>query len=240
MSKENGNIRIKIGDPDTTITGEHTYVIGYTVQRGINFFEKHDEIYWNATGNEWNVPIHQAKAIVRLSRKDEHMKIYKHLVLPDMNMNKPQIVLLMFDNAKAVFITVDDKIQGPDLKSYQGFTVVMGLPKGYFMPATTWQEIRWFIQDNGVLFIPLLVFFSLYYRWYRYGRDPQRHKSNAPMYSEPEGLTAAEVGVIVDERTDTKDISGSLIQTGCERIYKDKRGTKRKDTETKGLSFHTA
>ena len=45
-----GYERIKIGDPDRTISGEHTYDIRYRVKGALNGFEDHDELYWNAIG----------------------------------------------------------------------------------------------------------------------------------------------------------------------------------------------
>ena len=49
---------IKIGDPDKTISGEHTYAITYTVEGGLLFLDDTGaEIYWNVTGAQWNVPI---------------------------------------------------------------------------------------------------------------------------------------------------------------------------------------
>lgn len=57
---------VKIGDPDKIITHEHTYNILYTVENGIGSnYEDHDEIYWNVTGNEWNVPINSASIIIK-------------------------------------------------------------------------------------------------------------------------------------------------------------------------------
>ena len=52
--------RLKIGDPDKTITGAHRYTITYRVRGALNGFEGHDELYWNAIGTEWPVPIEQA------------------------------------------------------------------------------------------------------------------------------------------------------------------------------------
>lgn len=52
--------RLKIGDPDKTITGAHRYTITYRVGGALNGFEGHDELYWNAIGTEWPVPIEQA------------------------------------------------------------------------------------------------------------------------------------------------------------------------------------
>jgi hypothetical protein len=60
------NLRIKIGDPDVVVTGEQRYRIQYTVSGGLNPFPDHDEFYWNATGNEWPVTIEAASATVRL------------------------------------------------------------------------------------------------------------------------------------------------------------------------------
>ncbi len=52
VSQEPGGItRIKIGDPDETITGAHTYTIVYTVEAAMNGFRDHDELYWNAIGD---------------------------------------------------------------------------------------------------------------------------------------------------------------------------------------------
>ena len=52
--------RLRIGDPDKTITGTHRYSITYRIQGALNGFEGHDELYWNAIGTEWPVVIEQA------------------------------------------------------------------------------------------------------------------------------------------------------------------------------------
>ena len=54
-------LRIKIGDANTLITGEHTYLISYKVGGAITYFSDHDELYWNITGNRWVVPIEKAE-----------------------------------------------------------------------------------------------------------------------------------------------------------------------------------
>ena len=56
--------RIKIGDPDRTITGEHQYEITYRVRGAMNGFKDHDELVWNAIGTEWAVPIGAANVTV--------------------------------------------------------------------------------------------------------------------------------------------------------------------------------
>jgi len=56
------DLQLKIGDPDRTISGPQRYRISYTVAGAFNAFETHDEFYWNVTGNEWGVPILTAHA----------------------------------------------------------------------------------------------------------------------------------------------------------------------------------
>lgn len=58
LSKNNEQVYLKIGNADKTITGTHIYKINYTVENGIGSnYKDHDEIYWNATGNDWLVGI---------------------------------------------------------------------------------------------------------------------------------------------------------------------------------------
>lgn len=57
--------RLKIGDPDKTISGRHVYVIVYEVRGALNAFAEHDELFWNVTGNAWDVPIERAALRVR-------------------------------------------------------------------------------------------------------------------------------------------------------------------------------
>lgn len=77
---ENGPfLNVKIGDPFTTITGPHTYVITYTVRDGLRALTPDDvadpqapagltagdvELYWDFVGTGWQVPIASARATV--------------------------------------------------------------------------------------------------------------------------------------------------------------------------------
>ena len=56
--------RIKIGDPDRTITGVHGYEITYRLEHALNGFEDHDELVWDAIGADWALIIEQATVSV--------------------------------------------------------------------------------------------------------------------------------------------------------------------------------
>jgi len=57
--------KLKIWIPGAVDTVK-TVVVRYRVLNGLKFFEEHDELYWNVTGDEWEVPIERARAVVRL------------------------------------------------------------------------------------------------------------------------------------------------------------------------------
>jgi len=63
-SRAGGYLRIRVGDPERTLTGQQDYWFRYRVGRGLLFFPDHDELYWNATGTEWAFPIERAEAYV--------------------------------------------------------------------------------------------------------------------------------------------------------------------------------
>ena len=68
LSNEGVYRRIRIGHPKRTVTGVQEYRIRYHVRRGILWLEEHDELYWNATGTEWQVPIDAADVTIRAPR----------------------------------------------------------------------------------------------------------------------------------------------------------------------------
>src|SRR5205085_5400562 len=65
-SRDRGNLVLKIGDPNRTISGRQTYVIRYNVRGVLNPFNDHDELYWNVVGTGWPVPVKAAAATVSL------------------------------------------------------------------------------------------------------------------------------------------------------------------------------
>jgi uncharacterized membrane protein len=224
LSHEGKNLRITVGDPDKTVMGIHTYRITYSVLRGILNFKDHDELYWNVTGNEWTVPIQMVKSIVHLPAGAVSDTLQTACFTGAYGSTEKNCALKT-DISSVTFTTTKS------LGVREGLTIVLGLPKGIFIEPTLWQQILWFVQDNWVVFVPFIVFFILLYRWFKYGRDPETGKHIAPMYDAPKGMTPAEVGVLVDEKADPRDISGALIQLAVKGYLKIK------EVETKVLFF---
>jgi uncharacterized protein (TIGR04222 family) len=63
-SDTNGNVVIRIGNPDITITGAQEYTIRYRIRGALNPFDDFDELLWDAIGTDWGVPIERASVTV--------------------------------------------------------------------------------------------------------------------------------------------------------------------------------
>jgi hypothetical protein len=64
VSRDGGVVHIRIGSPDQTITGAHTYVISYEVRRALTRVAGHAGFSWNLVGDDWGVPIRDITARV--------------------------------------------------------------------------------------------------------------------------------------------------------------------------------
>ena len=64
------------------------------------------------------------------------------------------------------------------------------------------QTARW-----GVPFA-FVVMFAVWWRW---GRDPDPGRSVAPLYEPPPNISPAEAGTLIDDRSDPRDITSTLI-----------------------------
>jgi len=197
------DIEFKIGDADILITGKHIYVINYTIKRAINYFNDHDELYWNATGNEWNVPILESSATLTLPQNIPVNKLQAVCYSGSFGSTTP-CTNQSLNSGKAIF-------NQDLLSSYEGLTVVFGWPKGIVRqpgPAEIFLET---LKDNWIMFLPLIVLIWLFYHWYTRGRDPEGRKTIIPEFDAPDNLTPLEIGTIIDEKAENKDLSAELI-----------------------------
>ena len=61
-SDSDSEVVVKIGSPNIFVQGAYVYEIDYVVRNGINYFEDHDELYWNIIGTGWEIPIEKVIA----------------------------------------------------------------------------------------------------------------------------------------------------------------------------------
>ncbi len=219
-SIKNDYLHIKIGNSNQYVSGEKLYIINYTVGRAINYFDTYDELYWNVTGNEWNIPINWSSVRIILPEiiKEEQIKTKCFAGrIGSINNCFDKLLLGDGDLKKEINFT-----QGK-LSSQEGLTVVVGLPKGTLTKPSWFKNALNVIWDNKIIFLPIAVFVILFYLWWEKGRDPRGRKTIIAQYEPPDNLTPIEIGTIIDEKVDKRDISAEIINLAVKGYIKIKR-----------------
>ena len=199
-SRQGHYLKWKIYIDDAT-DAERTIHLHYQVHNGLKFFEDHDELYWNVTGDEWDVPIGNAIAQVLLPpgvtgiRTNEFTGSYG---------SRAQNAAL-----EASENTVEVSMQRP-LSFHEGLTVVVGWDKGFVKEPGTSDLIDQFLASNWPIFFPIPVFLFMFWLWYTRGRDP-RVGPIAVQYAPPDGISPAEAGTLVDETAAMRDITATIV-----------------------------
>jgi uncharacterized membrane protein len=209
VKKAGPMIHIRIGDAKRYVRGNQTYIITYEVENVILFFDDHDELYWNVTGNYWKAPIKEASATVSLITK----KKSKNLMVAGYEGgygSKEECGFEVYDNS-GKFITKRS------LKMGEGLTIAFGWDKGIVFPPSSWKKFLWAmnIAENWIFLLPIFSFIYMFNLWYRKGRDPRVRESVTVMYEPPKfesrPLTPAEVGTLIDEKLDPRDITSTIV-----------------------------
>lgn len=209
---------LKIGDPDKTIEGDNRYVIFYKVEGGLRYFEDHDELYWNITGNSWEVPIRKATAIINLPQEVSESEIKIECYSGAHGDNAKNCTGI--SNGKSTIFSTSIF-----LNSYQGLTVVKGFPKGIVDVLMPERFIPFHERWYGKLTIAgLIIASTLWYivlpiyllvKWLRFGRDPNVGIPVTSAYDIPKigtrELTPAELGALVDEHVDKRDLFATIV-----------------------------
>lgn len=196
------HLRLRIGDPDVTITGKHTYTIVYSVLLGARFLGEYDELYWNITGNRWEARIDSSEFSIILPEpiqlEDNEVKIFKGEYGTR--------------NTLYNFVIGESVISGGSGTLYagDGVTIAIKFPKGYLKAPSIGRVGLLWLRNNFYFFIPLIALVLLFIHWYRNGRDISPGTIKVE-YEPPVGLTAAEVGTILDQKVDTVDVISILF-----------------------------
>ena len=207
-SVSNG-IRIYIGDEDHYIDkGVHTYTLSYRTDRQLGFFDDHDELYWNVTGNGWRFPIEEASASVRLPRSVPGAGLALDAYTGPSGAQGRNFEAYLDVDSRAHFRTTRGLAGG------EGLTVVVSWPKGHVIEPSARQRLDWFVEDNGgvlaggVGLLVLLIYYAVC--WSRVGRDPFPGIV-IPRYTPPDGHSPASMRFVRRMGYDDVAFSTALV-----------------------------
>ncbi len=208
------NIEIRIGDPDKLVNGEKTYNIFYNVQDGIRFFEDHDELYWNVTGNDWEVPIENSKAVIHLWQMVSENELKFSCFTGVYGSKESRCQWLEDGKGNITFESL--KVLNPK----EGLTIVLGWPKGIVKSPGFFQKLLRNLKKFWSLLIPIFVFIFLFREWWLKGRDFPLKKPIIVQYGPPENIKPLQAAVIMYQRIRPRDISATIVDLAIKGYLK--------------------
>ena len=208
-SREGDYRKLKIWVPGARDT-DRTVAIRYHVVGGLRFFEDgesegfaraHDELYWNATGDEWTVPIRSA--VVRIELPDGVTGLQATAYTGGYGSRESDAEVTQLEHGFQI-------ASSRTLQARQGLTVAVAWDPGVVKRPGVLTRAGLFLRANWILLLPLLIAGFMAWLWRAKGRDPAL-RPIAPWYEPPDGLTPAELGTLVDNRPDTRDVTATLV-----------------------------
>jgi|GraSoiStandDraft_32_1057276.scaffolds.fasta_scaffold52570_2 uncharacterized membrane protein YgcG len=199
-SRERHYRKLKIYVPEAQ-DSHRTIIIEYSVSDALRFFEDHDELYWNVTGDEWDVPIQAASARVLLPEGATGIRVN---VFTGAYGSRAQQA-----DSEIVGNGVEVRTRQP-LGYHEGLTIAVAFDKGIVHEPTAFDKAALFLRSNWPLGLPVVIFVLMFYLWWTRGRDP-RLRPIAAQYEPPDQLTPGEAGTLVDDSADMRDITSTIV-----------------------------
>lgn len=222
-STKDGFLKLKVTVPGA-VDATKMVIFEYSIANVVKFFGDHEEFYWNVTGNDSPLPIEHASATVYLPEKTSGSL-------------QAQAFVGTYGSTERARVLVEGPVVSTEttapLPMHGGLTIDVYIPKDLLTEPGAFTKIGWFFRSNPVLTLPLWAFAVMFTLWWYKGRDPNAGMSVAPMYAPPENMGPAEVGALVDDSVNPRDITAVLVDLAV-RGY-----VKIVETQHKGLLFTT-
>jgi len=198
--------RLRIGDADRTVSGPQRYILRYRLERGLGFFEDHDELYWQVTGTGWPVPILKSRATVTLGVGSPADALpwdaWCYAGWAESN-----------DNSRCT-AAADGKgsweFTTGRLDPGEGLTMVASFPKGIILAPTETEEIMSTLGVVWPLGVPMVMLGFMTWLWRTRGRDPEQG-TVVPYWKTPKDLRPGPAGTLWDQSSDMNDIVATLL-----------------------------
>jgi uncharacterized membrane protein YgcG len=188
LAKLPNGTRVYMGSKSQLVApGLHTYELTFSTDRQLGFFDNHDELYWNVTGNGWILPIDAVTCTVNLPGGALATNLMAYTGAQG---ERGRDFTSSHEGNTATFTTTRPLPPG------YGLTIVVEWPKGFVSPPTQLKRLMYWSRDNRLVIwgwaAVLLV--SAYYLgiWNWKGRDPRRGVI-IPLYEPPPGFSPAAV-----------------------------------------------
>lgn len=199
------NLLIRIGDPDVSLVGHHVYTLTYRARRALLFPEDSVRLYWNVTGNDWDIVIEQVTATVRFPDPVDASTLEAVSYVGRLGSTTRGTPVEPLEDGGLQF-------QTSRLNPGEGLTVDVLIPRAVLPldPPSTAQRVLWFLTANAPAALPLVTLLVMTVLWWKRGKNP-RKRLIAPAFAPPRDIDPGAAGVLIDDRVDLRDITAMLM-----------------------------
>lgn len=205
-SEASGELVLKIGDPNKTVTGVMTYVIGYTVDGPFLYGKDLDELYWNVTG-DWPIELATVTATVVLPRGVSVLQAACYQGYSGDTGYCDRTSSGVGEDGSALYLA-----RALDLVPGEQFSVALAFPKGVIYEPTKREKIERAFIDYWPFLLPVLTLLIGILWWRARGRDPQGLGTTVTEFGPPENISPALAGLVFDERLQPREITADIVQ----------------------------
>ena len=209
-------VRVYLGQQNIFLaSGDYNYTLTYRTSRQLGFFEDHDELYWNVTGNHWSFPIDAVTARVVLPKGIPRHDLRPEAYTGPLGAKGQDYQATLAEDGSVFFTTTRN------FKPGEGLTIVVAWPKGVVHQPTPREELNFLLRDNRSWVILLLgmLFLGSYYllAWVLVGRDPQAGII-ITRYEPPPGMSPATARFIEKMDYDHKTFAAGLVHLAVKGV----------------------
>lgn len=210
-----GYSQLRVGEKDVPLaTGEHRYVIRYSVNGALKLSASGDTLYWNANGHERDVPIAEAILCVHLPAGVSAADVTAEPRVAGRGVSSPRRPETELDRADEDAGTVT--YRATHLGPRQSLSVAVSWPAGYVHAP----KFSFLGEGQRLLAAPVLLFLFYLIAWLRIGPEP-KPGTVVTRYEPPDGLSAAAVRYAVTTGSDGRSFAAviaALATRGCLRV----------------------
>ncbi len=202
---------IKIGDAARTISGTQAYKITYRIAGALNSFSDHDELFWNVNGAAWDVPTRGASAgVLAPAGSVQRATCFEGPA------GSTAPCRGTWTAARADFVATRPFVPGEQLTIVTALRtgavavpppVLVDRPRGF---------VDYFSTSPAAIAAAVIALvggsFGVWWLWWTRGRDHGRPRGAIiAEYEPPEKLRPAQLGVLIDETADPRDLIATIV-----------------------------
>lgn len=216
VSREGKSCRIRLGDEDNKIIGDKEYHISYDYVMGNDVLENEDEFYFNVIGTNWETSIHNVSFKIEMPDTFDESKL--GMTYGSKGSESYDKLSYRLDG-NTIYGELDPYVY---LTPYEGVTVRLSLPEGYFERVEQTPWLAYIAIILGILSIVIAFLF-----WWMYGRDDPVVETVE--FYPPDGLNSLETAFAYNGTSSSKDVVSLIVYLAQKGYIEIREGKGKKD-----------